>query len=46
MYMYDDVMYYYHVFPIGSHGLVPRRWIWTIVEYLFTVDLLPTETYG
>jgi hypothetical protein len=39
--MYDDVMYYYHVFPIGLQELAPRHYICTIDEYFLTVDLLP-----
>ena len=46
MYMYDDVMYYYHVFPIGLQELAPRHYICTIDEYFLTVDLLPTERKG
>ena len=44
--MYDDVMYYYHVFPIGLQELAPRHYICTIDEYFLTVDLLPTEKNG
>jgi len=36
MYMYDDVMYYYRVFPIGSHGLAPD----TKFEPLLNICLL------
>jgi len=34
--MYDDVMYYYRVFPIGSHGLAPD----TKFEPLLNICLL------
>ena len=39
-------MYYYDVFPTGSHGLAPRNYISAIEEYVLTVDMLPTETNG